>query len=155
MLSIISNMIEAHIFKLHKGKIEFLLLKRSENEIYPKLWQMVSGSIHEGEMAYQTALREIGEETSLIPLKMWVIPNVNSFYSPEKNYLSMLPVFAAQVSINSKVKISDEHTEYKWVTKEKAKKMLAWVGQRKSVDIISEYFTKNKSFLNFVEIKIH
>ena len=65
MLSLVSNMIEAHIFRIRKDKIEFLLLKRSDKEIYPGLWQMVSGSINEGEMAYQTARREIIEETSL------------------------------------------------------------------------------------------
>lgn len=147
-------MIETHVFRMKKGKIEFLLLKRSEKEIYPDLWQMVSGSIQEGETAYQTTLREILEETNLKPKKMWVVPNVNSFYSPEKNYLSILPVFAAQVDYKSSVKLSDEHTEYLWVTKEKAKKMLAWVGQRRSVDIICEYFLKEKSYLNFVEIRI-
>ena len=87
MLQIISNMIEAHIFRIKKNKIEFLLLKRSENEIYPGLWQMVSGSIHNHETAYQTALREIMEETELRPTKMWIVPNINSFYSPEKNYI--------------------------------------------------------------------
>jgi len=154
MLPIISSMVEAHIFRIKKDRIEFLLLKRSENEIYPGLWQMVSGSIHDGETAYQTALREILEETNLKPKKLWVVPNINSFYSPEKNYISMLPVFTAQVDYNAKVTISNEHTEFVWVTKEKAKKMLAWVGQRKSVDIICEYFLKEKCFLNFVEIKI-
>jgi dATP pyrophosphohydrolase len=147
-------MVEAHIFRINKGELEFLLLKRSEKEIYPGLWQMVSGSIHKGETAYQTAFREISEETNLKPIKIWVVPNVNSFYSPEKNYISLLPVFAVKVNPNSKVRISDEHAEYKWVRKEKAKKMLAWVGQRKSVDIISEYFTKKKSFLKFVEVKL-
>ena len=154
MLPIVSNMIEAHIFRIKKNKIEFLLLKRSENEIYPGLWQMVSGSIHEDETAYQTALREIIEETKLIPKKMWVVPNINSFYSSEKNCISILPVFAAQVKFNSKVILSEEHTESVWVTKEKAKKMLAWVGQKKSVDVITDYFTQKKSFLKFVEIKI-
>lgn len=154
MLPIISNMIEAHIFRIKKDKIEFLLLKRSENEIYPGLWQMVSGSIHEGEKAYQTALREISEETNLKPKKLWVVPNVNSFYSAEKNHLSVLPVFAAQVDYKAKVTISNEHTEFVWAAKAKAKKKLAWVGQRKSVDIICEYFLKEKSYLNFVEIKI-
>lgn len=154
MVSIVSNMIEAHIFRIKKDKIEFLLLKRSENEIYPGLWQMVSGAIHEGEMAYQTALREILEETNLNPQKLWVVPNINSFYLPEKNHISVLPVFAAQVKYNSKVILSDEHTEFAWVTKEKAKKMLAWVGQRKSVDITSEYFLKEKGIFNFIEIKI-
>lgn len=154
MLSIISNMIEAHIFRIKKDKIEFLLLKRSENEIYPGLWQMVSGTIHDGETAYQAALREILEETNLNPKKLWVVPNINSFYSPEKNHISFLPVFAAQVKYNSKVILSDEHTKFIWCTKEKAKKMLAWVGQRKCVDIITDYFIKNENFLKFVEIKI-
>jgi dihydroneopterin triphosphate diphosphatase len=154
MLSVISNMIEAHIFRINKGRIEFLLLKRSEDEIYPGLWQMVSGSIHECETACQTALREILEETNLKPNKLWVVPNVNSFYSPEYNYISVIPVFAVQVKLNAKVKISDEHIEFKWASKEKAKKLLAWVGQRRSVEIINEYFTNDKSYLKFVEIKI-
>lgn len=154
MLSIISNMIEAHIFRIKKDKIEFLLLKRSENEIYPGLWQMVSGTIHDGETAYQAALREILEETNLKPNKLWVVPNINSFYSPERNFISVLPVFAAQVKYDSRVRLSDEHTEFAWFTKEKAKKMLAWVGQKKSVDIITDYFIKNENFLKFVEIKI-
>jgi dATP pyrophosphohydrolase len=153
MMQVTSNMIEAHIFRKKKGKIEFLLLKRAEGEIYPGLWQMVSGKIHKGEKAYETAWREIVEETNLKPEKLWVVPNINSFYSPEKNYISFLPVFAARVSSNSKVKISDEHSEYKWVSPVKAKRMLAWVGQHKSVDIICEYFLKEKSYLNFVEVK--
>lgn len=154
MLELISNMIEAHIFRMRKGKIEFLLLKRAEGEIYPGLWQMVSGKIQKGEKAYETALREIAEETNLKPKNIWVVPNVNSFYSPEKNYISFLPVFAVKVDYKSKVKISHEHSEFKWVTKAQAKKMLAWVGQRKSVDIICEYFLKEKSYLNFVELDI-
>ncbi len=154
MLIVQSNMVEAHIFRMKNGRIEFLLLKRSDTEIYPGLWQMVSGTIHKGENAYQTALREIKEETNLSPLQFWVVPNINSFYSPEKNYISLLPVFAARVKSNAKVKISKEHSDYRWVTQNRAKKMLAWVGQRNSVDIICDYFTNQKSTLNFVEIKI-
>ena len=85
-MQIISNMIESHIFREVKNGIEFLLLKRSDNQIYGGLWQMVTGKIKEGEKAYQTALREIEEETRLKPLKLWVVPNVNSFYSHENNY---------------------------------------------------------------------
>ncbi len=154
MLPIVSTMIEAHIFRIKKNRIEFLLLKRSEKETYPGLWQMISGSIHKGETAYQTALREIFEETNIKPQRLWVLPHINSFYSPKQNHISVLPVFAAQVKFDSKIKLSDEHTEFGWFTKEKAKKKLAWVGQRKSVDLINEYFTKQKSFLHFIKIEI-
>jgi dATP pyrophosphohydrolase len=146
-------MIEAHIFREVKNGIEFLLLKRNNNQIYPGLWQMVTGKIKDGETACQTALREIKEEASLRPVKLWVVPNVNSFYSHENDHISMLPVFAALVQNGSFVKISDEHCDFKWVNPEEAKKLLAWVGQRNSVDIITRYFTKEINFLNFIEIE--
>ena len=149
-----STIIEAHIFRETAKGIEFLLLKRGENEIYPGLWQMVSGKFDKDEKAFETALREIREETGLVPEKFWVAPNVNSFYSPEGNYTSMVPVFAAKVTDNPDVKISDEHSDYRWVSPVEAKKMLAWEGQRRSVDIITEYFTRELSTLNFVEIML-
>jgi dATP pyrophosphohydrolase len=153
-MKVISNLIEAHIFRERNGNLEFLLLKRASYQYYPNLWQMVSGKIKEGEKAYQTALREIKEETNLIPEKLWIAPNINSFYSPDDEYISLIPVFAAKVNHNSEVVISSEHSEYKWVNKDEAKNLLAWEGQRKSVDVIAEYFISRKSFLNFVEIKI-
>ena len=145
-------MIEAHIFRETDKGIEFLLLKRSDNQVYPGLWQMVTGKIKAKEKAYQTALREIKEETGLIPLQLWVAPTVNSFYEPKKEYICLLPVFAARVE-NNEIKLSDEHTEYKWGDKATAQKLLAWEGQRKAVQIIEDYFLNEKSFFHFVEIK--
>lgn len=154
-MKLTSFLIEAHIFRQSiSGEIEFLLLKRAENEKYPGIWQMVTGSIKKREKAFQTALREIKEETGLIPKKLWVVPNVNSFYEHVNDYLCMVPVFAALVENNSNVTVSTEHTEYKWANLDETKKLLAWKGQRVSVDTIHEYFTKERSFLNFVEIKL-
>ncbi len=148
------SLIEAHIFRTNGSDLEFLLLKRADNERYPGIWQMVTGSVNENEKAFIAALREIKEETGLVPKKFWIVPNVNSFYSPERDIVIMIPVFAAQVSENSKVIISDEHSEFKWVNKDDAKKLLAWNGQRNSVDTIYQYFTSEKSTLFFNEIKI-
>ncbi len=152
-MKIISNLVEAHIFREHNDEIEFLLLKRASYQYYPNLWQMVSGKIKEEEKAFETALREIREETGLIPEKIWIAPNINSFYSPDEEYISLIPVFAAKVNYNCIVKISSEHSEFKWLKPDEARSLLAWEGQRKSVDLITEYFLNRKSFLNFVEIK--
>jgi dATP pyrophosphohydrolase len=151
-MNIISNLIEAHIFREQNGILEFLLLKRSPEQYYPNIWQMVSGKIKENETAYQSALREIKEETGLTPVKFWVTPTVNSFYAPDKDYICLLPVFAAEVNYDSKIGISNEHTEYKWVNPDEAKQLLAWDGQRKSVDVIVDYVLNRNSFLNFIEI---
>ncbi len=146
-------MIEAHIVRKVKGDIEFLLLKRSEKDIYPGVWQMVTGSILSGEKAYDAVIREIKEETGLTPLKLWVVPYMNSFYSRYRNHVCMVPVFCALVEGNHDIIISDEHVEYKWINKSEAVKSLAWIGQRNSVEIIHEYLTNEINVLNFEEIK--
>lgn len=152
-MNIISNLVETHIFRETEHGIEFLLLKRAEDQIYPAVWQMVSGKIKENEKAFETSLRELKEETNLTPLNMWAAPKVNSFYSSQDDSICLIPVFAVQVKKGSKVIISDEHSEYKWVTSSEAKRLLAWDGQRKAVELIEEYFLNEKSFLNFVEIE--
>lgn len=154
-MKIVSTLVEAHVFRQVENDIEFLLIKRSDDdELFPGLWQMVTGSINEGEKAYETALREIQEETGLVPLKFWIAPNVNSFYNQIKDVINFIPVFAALVEKNSKVILSNEHSDYKWVQYDEAVKMLVWKGQRNSVDTIHQYFTKEISSLNLLEIKI-
>ena len=153
-MKIISTMIEAHIFREAVSGIEFLLLKRNEKQSYSGLWQMVTGKIEGEEKAHQTVMREIKEETGLLPVQLWVAPTINSFYEPKDEYICLLPVFTARVKREAKVILSEEHTEYKWVRKDEAKKLLAWPGQRDAVDIIEDYFLNGKSFLHFVEIKV-
>ena len=151
-MNIISNLIETHIFRESKNGVEFLLLKRAEDQIYPAVWQMVSGKIKDSEKAFEASLRELKEETNLTPLKMWIAPKVNSFYSSQDDSICLIPVFAVQVKKDANVIISKEHSEYKWATPDEAKKLLAWYGQRKAVELIEEYFLNEKSFLKFVEI---
>ncbi len=148
------GMIEAHLFRETPEGIEFLVLKRSKEEIFPDIWQMVTGSINEGEKAYETAMREIVEETMLKPLRLWVVPNINSFYSTKTDSVLLIPVFAALVRNDMNPVISNEHSEFKWVTKQEAASLFAWPGQVKSLDIIEEYFTGKQHFFELVEINL-
>ena len=153
-MEIISKYVEVHVVRKINEKLEFLMLKRSREEIYGGLWQMVTGKIKKGEKAFESALREMKEETGLIPKKFWTAPNVNSFYSHEEDCVIILPVFIALVNETDKVIISKEHTEFKWANSGKAKSMLAWPGQRKSIDIIENYMMNESNFLKFVEIHL-
>ncbi len=154
-MEIVSDMVEVHLFRQNEKNLEFLLLKRSLGEFYEHLWQMVSGRIEENEKAFKTALREVKEETGLTVKKMWTLPNINSYYSPESDRINLIPVFAVLVDPQSKVILSDEHSEHKWLSKEECKKYLAWEGQRKSVDILFDYFFNYKEYLDLVEINLH
>lgn len=153
-MEIKSNLIEAHLFREMNGVIEFLLLKRSPVQYMPNIWQMVSGKIKTGEKAFECALREIKEETGITPDHLWVVPNVNSFYTAENDSITLVSVFVAEVKPNEKVSISNEHSEFGWFTSDEAKKKLAWAGQHRSVDIIVDYFLNKNNFWNFLEIKL-
>jgi len=146
-------MIEAHVCRKRKRNYEFLMLKRGENAHYPLIWQMVTGKIKKGETAYEAAKREVKEETNLTIKKMFVVPNVNSFYYSANDTINFVPVFLCLVHNDEEVKISKEHCKYRWVSKVKAKKMVAWSGQQKSLDIINAYLTKEEKAIHFVEIK--
>ena len=56
---------------------EVLLLKRTQTLLGE--WCQVAGSIEEGETAWQTALRELDEETGLKPYALyWAEPHTQS-----------------------------------------------------------------------------
>ena len=74
------DLVETHIVQKVGDNYKYLLMKRSPNEKYPNIWQMVTGSVKRGEKAYETALRELKEETNFSPQKMFVVPTINSFY---------------------------------------------------------------------------
>lgn len=152
-MKIVSNIVEVHIFRIVDKKVQFLILRRSNDFSYPLVWQMVTGKNETNEKAIDTVVREVREETGLKIEKMWVVPNTNFYFDHKKDEINLIPVFAVQVDRNEQVNISEEHSTYKWVDYKIAKKMYAWPGQKKSIDVIYNYFMKSKKILNLVEIK--
>ncbi len=151
-MQIKSNIIEAHIFRYRDDKMEFLLLKRSPGEIYPGLWQMVSGRIEQQETAVVAAIREVEEETGLKPIAGWVVPRINSFYSPIDDSINFVPVFVFQVEGDRRVLLSEEHTEFGWFELDETLNKLSWDGQRKAAQLINEYYFRHQETLNFIKI---
>ncbi len=153
-MKITTRYVEVHIIRrVEKNKFEFLLLKRSPEFDYPNLWQMITGKIESGEKAYETAVREVREETSLVIKALWSVPNINSFYLTESDSIILIPVFVGIVNANVKITLSEEHIEYRWVPASEAKKMLAWPGQKQSVELIEKYLNdSNLSALMKIEL---
>ncbi|MGB9591593.1 MAG: NUDIX domain-containing protein, partial [Candidatus Kryptoniota bacterium] len=78
------SIVEVVVFR-RRPEVEFLVLKRSDHEdIYPGIWQIISGGIERRERAYETALREIREEIGMVPVHLYNTPLTNVFYSYQK-----------------------------------------------------------------------
>ena len=155
MPEIYSNSIQAHIarFNNESNEYEHLILRRAEDEkIFPLMWQTVTGWIDANETAYHAALREIKEESGLIPARFFQIPYIASFYAHTKDFISLAAVFGALVESESKVEISFEHCDYTWLNKNEALKILPIPSHRKALKLFDKMLRDNSDFL---EIKIN
>ncbi len=152
MPQIVANYIELHICRKTDQGDKFLLLKRSDKaKIYPGIWQMITGTIESHEHTKDTVIRELAEETGLEPAKIFSIPRINTFYLAVSDKICMSPVFLTIVDSDI-VKISDEHTEYKWASYELARDMIHWPNQVDSLEIIKRYLDDKDLFSKLVEV---
>jgi dATP pyrophosphohydrolase len=145
---------EVVVFRKRKTT-EFLLLKRSDDEkIYPGLWQIVSGGIERGEKAFEAAAREVKEEIGIKPIHLYNTPLTNTFYFYTNDSVNVSPVFAAEVDVDAKVKLSNEHKEFRWLKKEDAIALLVWPGQKEAIRIVNDYILNENPSRKFMEIKV-
>ena len=103
-------------------KFKVLLLKKNSKR---DLWQSVTGSMELGENPYDTALRELQEETGINKQKSDLIFDDLShkfmIYSEwidryeESTYSNKEYIFGLKLNNEVSVKLSREHSSYKWV----------------------------------------
>jgi dATP pyrophosphohydrolase len=139
MSAIVSNIVEVGLFRFHRDRPEYLVLRRALQEVlYPGLWQIVTGSVRENETAVAAAGREIVEEVGVVPLRFWVAPHISSFYDAGQDAIMMLPLFAAQIPPDTDPVLSREHDRYAWLEVEAACRRLVWPGQREALRLIHD-----------------
>jgi dATP pyrophosphohydrolase len=149
-------MIQVNIASRNKKDDDFLflILKRSDsNIIYPSIWQVITGTIENNETAIQTAIREVFEETGLVPLKLWTIPYISSFYDYKKNEINIIPVFGMLTDFVDNISLSDEHQDFRWESYQECIKMLPLPQQSESLKIFKEYVLEKPSNQELFQIK--
>ena len=117
------------IFVVDDGIVKFLLL-RNTNSSY---WDFPKGKQEEGETLKQTALREAKEESGL---DFEDIPGFTdtikySFSTKDGQLISKEVTFFLGIAKNKNVIISDEHTEYEWMTFPKAYQSVSFANARR------------------------
>lgn len=147
------DFVESYIIRFFNNELEFLLLKRAITERYPEIWQPITGTIEKDEKAYIAAIREIYEETGIKVKSLKVVPRINSFYIWELDKIVQVPVFVTEVERDSKIVLSKEHTEYKWLNKNQAIELVSFENQKISIQIIDANYNKLKNTFYFSEIK--
>jgi len=97
----------------------------------------VAGHIQAREKAWETALRELQEETGLAPQSIFVADHVNHFYDSHTDGINLVPVFGIEV-VSSEVNLSNEHSEFRWLALEQALELLTWKDQKRALRTVNE-----------------
>ena len=145
--------VDSYIYRNTDAGPVYLMLKRSMGKYYEHLWQGVAGKIEKGETAVQTILRELKEETGKKPVKMFAADHIASFYDARKDRIQMVPIFGIEVE-NSEVQLSEEHSEYKWVSFEEAVALLTWKGQKEGLRTVHDEIMSGDDRTKWSEIKL-
>ena len=147
------RVIDAYVYKKSSDKIKYLILKRAKTKMYEHLWQGVAGKIEKNETAWQAAIRELKEETGLIPFNIFIADHISKFYEAHGDCINLVPVFGIEVKPNI-INLSKEHSDYKWVNYNKALSYLSWNGQKEGISIVNEMITSNDDRMKWSQIDL-
>ena len=118
--------------------LEVLALRRGPNGRNPGSWETVHGTIEAGETPVDASLRELREETGLVPKQFYNLSRTDAFYQHRTDELALIPVFAAFVAADAPVTLSAEHDRAEWLGVRDAAGRFAWPRERRAVeDILS------------------
>jgi 8-oxo-dGTP diphosphatase len=101
-----------------KNNDEILVVKRHpKSKTDPEMWELPGGKVESGEFFTDALVREIKEETNLDVSVADFCEAIQNDYSHKRTVQIMMYL----ENIEGEVKISDEHTDWKWATLEEIK----------------------------------
>ncbi|MBQ4853189.1 NUDIX domain-containing protein [Rhodanobacter sp. B2A1Ga4] len=112
------------------GKDARVLLVRRAGTYLHDVWSYVAGHVEAGESGWQTALRELREETGLLPATLHATSFCEQFYAAQDDGIELVPAFVARVADNVAVRLNGEHSAFRWATLDEACGLLPFGSQR-------------------------
>ena len=125
---------------------EILQMLRRDDVYLGGTWQFCSGGIESGETAVQAALRELREETGLVPRQFSFLSHVETFYVPGTDTLWHRIGFCAVVGREADIQLNDEHTAFRWIRRGQIRRLVTWPGERTALaEIFREHLRQSLS----------
>lgn len=121
---------------------EVLLMRRTGSNAGE--WCQIAGSIEPGETAWQAALREMREETALVPRRLYSADLCEQFYEVGTDSIWVAPIFVAYVDSEAAVRLNEEHSAYCWVSMDRAVELLPFPGQKTMLMPIRHWFVERE-----------
>jgi 8-oxo-dGTP pyrophosphatase MutT (NUDIX family) len=129
-------LVDVYVMRGAGPALECLVLRRAVGGRCPGSWETVHGHIEADERPADAAARELLEETGLIPLRLYNLSRMESFYLHRSDEVALVPVFAAFVSPDAAVRLGPEHDRSEWLAPEAARRRFAWPREGRALEDI-------------------
>jgi len=140
MTSVRVSLVDVYVLRGAESALECLVLRRADGGRCPGSWETVHGHIEAGERPADAAARELEEEAGLIPVRLYNVSRVESFYQHRIDEVALVPVFAAFVTLDAPVRLGSEHDHFEWLTPAAAESRFAWPRERRALEDIVALF---------------
>ncbi len=127
------SLVDVLVLRPADAGLQCLVLRRSGVGRSPGSWEMVHGHADPGESPRDAALRELEEETGLVPVRMYNLSRVESFYLHKSDAVMLVAMFAAFVE-RAEVMLSEEHDDFTWLPVEEARQRFSWPREVRCLD---------------------
>ena len=117
---------------------EVLLLRRQSSLV--GAWCQIAGKIKTGETVWQAALRELHEETGLVPTSFYSADICEQFYESSRDQVVTAPVFVGFVDPDQPVVLNHEHSDFRWLSFKDARALVSFPGQRRVLKSVARGF---------------
>jgi len=132
-----SFMVAAGAIIKHSNTNKVLVLKREDTDHLKNKWELMYGRIDQFEELEEGLKREVIEETGITDLKINKLMRVWHIHrGQEKTADNEIYGFTFLCETNTtKIKLSREHSEYRWVNPEEALKLIETVGIKRDIEL--------------------
>lgn len=113
---------------------EFLQLRRSAGDYMGGTWAIIRGGVEANETYVAAALRELREESGLVPRELYRLGSVESFYTSFDDTLWHSVALVALVERDQSVTLNDEHDAIRWVPRQQIDRETLWPSERRALE---------------------